>query len=411
MWAGERFRSWFYPGFTAFVSSQFVSLIGDRAASLAFVSLVASVVSQDKAGAAASNIAVIQILPIFLFSYFGGWLSDRLPRKWLMWWVDVLRLLTVFVFLPIFAVWPNIYSVYVTVFVLGTMTAFFNPAKRSFIPFLVPMNTIRQANWWVVLTEVVAMGGGIGLGTLLLKYFPPSIALIGDALTFLVALFILFSVPSNLDRGAAGETNVVSFEDLKMGLSYLRGNRALLIIIFVMSVPFYFACGLYYAAANHWAVEVNPTNAGYSLGLILMAIAMGSLLSFLLRGLIEQFNEMLGAAIAFFAGAAFALPLGLIGANSNQYVILCLSLLFGISVGLIYARSVYMIHMNTESWVVGRVISINEIFTGLAVAVAIGVTSALGPAFSAPLGWAAAAGVFAISGLAMYATYNKRSSE
>jgi hypothetical protein len=167
-----------------------------------------------------------------------------------------------------------------------------------------------------------------------------------------------------------------------------------------LNLPFFLAAGLFYAAANHWAVERQPANAGAALGPLLLCLAAGALCSFPLRRFAERIGEIRGAAVAFFLGAALILALAA-ASRSELSVAGPLSFLIGINVGLTYARTNYLLHLYSPPAVVGRVMSLREILAGVAFAGSIGLTSLLGSRFSAGTGWLAAALVFAAGGVGM----------
>ncbi len=388
---------WRYPGFSPFVLSQLVSLMGDRISTLAYVTLAASAAG-SRGGAVAANVAAIQIAPVFLFSYPGGVLSDRLPRKWLMWWIDVLRCLLVAAFVLVLRTGQGVAPIYLCVLLLGMLSALFNPAKRSFIPFLVPSTLVRRANWWVVVSEVVAMLLGIGLGTLLLRVFSPRLALLFDSFSFLLALGILLWVSGHLDgsSGAPAEGLGSTFRegwDCVVQSAMLRG------LFLYLNLPFFLAAGLFYAAANHWAVAQRPDLAGAALGPLLLCLALGALGSFLLRRWVETWGEIRGGALTFGAGAVLILALSTVARRGIVWTG-PLVFLVGVAVGLTYARSNYLLHLHTPPEVVGRVMSLREILGGIAFAGSVGVSGFL-HAFDARTGWVAAAVVFAAGGAGM----------
>ena len=389
---------WRHEGFGPFVGSQFVSLIGDRIATLAYVSLAAVAVSEHS-GAAAANVAAVQIVPIILLSYFGGILSDRLNRKWLMWWVDCGRMMIVLAFVAFFAGREKVTSVYFAVFLLGALSAVFNPAKRSFVPFLVPHSLIRKANWHVVVSEVSAMILGIGAGTLLLRAVRPQAALAFDVLSFAVALAILSWVPGRLDQGSAKQTNDVRTEEFRDAWRLMVVDGTLRALFVFLVLPFYLASGLYYAAATHWAVAQNPGNAGAALGPLFLSLSGGALVSFVIRRPLERMGERWSAVFAFVLGA-FALTVqGALG-SAGIGIAGPVAAVFGLAMGLTYARSMYLFQLVAPSKIIGRVMSVKELIGAVSFAGMIFVTG-LFSTFTPAGGWFLASCLYLLGGVGM----------
>lgn len=392
---GQEEDAVFSRGLSAFLLSQFVSLIGDRVATLAYVSLAARA-APDHAGAAAANVAAIQIAPVLLFSYWGGVLSDRLSRKWLMWWIDVGRLAVVAVFLVSYrgGLWP----IYGVVLLLGTLSALFNPAKRSFIPFLVSRRNIAWANWWMANSEVVAMLAGIAAGSALLSVTSPQRSLIFDCLSFGLALVILLSVSNSLPRAPADSVHHLA--QIKAGLQILCRAPTVRGILLRLNLPLYLAAGLFYASASHWAAEREPGNTGAPLGLLLLALAAGALCAFSIRRQLEALGERLGAAVTFAAGAGCIAILAALARSPLAWVLVS-TFLCGVAVGLLYVRSTYLLHLHAPPEVIGRLVSLREILEAVAFSGAVAATGALGDRFSVGWGWLCAALIFAAGSIAV----------
>lgn len=394
---------WRCAGFSPFIISQFISILGDRLTTLAFVTIAAVAASKSghSAGAASANVAAIQILPVVLFSYLGGMLSDKLPRKWLMAGIDVFRFLCVLSVFLLLAEGPNLYLIYSLVFVLGILTALFNPTKRSYVPFLVPLIQIKTANWWVVISEVAAMLLGIACGTLLLELMPARQVFLFDGLTFVVALLILLKIPAKLDNASLNSESSSFWMEIKTGWSSAMADKRVRWVLLWLNLPFYVAAGLFYAAANRWAAIAQPDNAGAALGKLMLALACGAMASFIIRKHFEKHNEFRSTSLAFWAGVPIMgllafLPLGW------TWCIFVFTFLTGVSVGLVYARTIYLLHMFSPADVVGRVLGANELISGIGFAGVVGVTSLFGDNFSAQQGWLAASLVFGVGGFKMH---------
>jgi len=127
-------------------------------------------------------------LPYLLFSlFFGAW-SDRLPRRPIMIATDVGRALVLLTIpLAAFAGVLRIEHVLVVAFIAGALTVLFQSAYRPFIPTLVGREALVDANSKIAVTESAARVAGPSLGGLLISLLTAPIAILVDAMSFLVS--------------------------------------------------------------------------------------------------------------------------------------------------------------------------------------------------------------------------------
>ena len=127
-------------------------------------------------------------LPYLFFSmFFGAW-SDRLPRRPILIATDLGRAL-VLATVPIaaFAGALRIEHVVVVAFVAGAFTVLFQSAYRPFIPALVGRDALVDANSKLAVTESAARVAGPSLAGLLISVLTAPIAILVDALSFVVS--------------------------------------------------------------------------------------------------------------------------------------------------------------------------------------------------------------------------------
>ena len=152
-------------------SSTLASGFGDRMAMLAvMVMLGFNLTELDGEPVSVSSIDAAKdfffFLPYMLWGPFAGWLADRLPRKWLMFFADEMRglvILYAYVLLPeghAGAVSPeHHWKIYGLMFAIGMLAATFSPARTSVIPNVVGLRYLQRAN-------AVVLGLGV-IGNLL----------------------------------------------------------------------------------------------------------------------------------------------------------------------------------------------------------------------------------------------------
>ena len=134
-------------------------------------------------------------LPYLLFALLAGAWSDRLPRKPILIATDLARA-AVLVTIPFaaFAGVLRIEHVLAGAFVAGSMTVVFRSAYAPFIPVLVGRDALVEANAKLALTDSVARVVGPSLGGLLVQLITAPLAILVDALSFVVSAIAVASV-------------------------------------------------------------------------------------------------------------------------------------------------------------------------------------------------------------------------
>jgi len=183
------------PGFTRLWLSQIVSLLGDW-----FSTIVLAVMVQrftqgtGYSGLAVSGLFLAQSLPPLLASPVAGVLVDRLNRKQLLVWSNLLRVFVVLGFLLVRGpddLWL-LYTLRVLQFFLSSV---FEPGQSAIVPSLVKTpiqlnlaNTVLSTTWSVMLAVGAVVGGIVG------GLYGADTAIIIDAVTFLVAGGLILTI-------------------------------------------------------------------------------------------------------------------------------------------------------------------------------------------------------------------------
>jgi MFS family permease len=195
--------------------------MGDRLAALAFPWLV-----YTSTGSALGTGAVFAIytLPYVLFGAFAGVAVDRVDKRRLMIAVDVVRAALVLV-VPLAAT-RSLPAVYVLAFLIATAGVFFDPAKLSILPEIVPPGRLLRANSLMSTGENLTEILGWAFAGLLLAAVSTSAAFQLDALTFLVSAAALVAMRYRAPARAVAERTVRAYmAELREGLSFLRRDR------------------------------------------------------------------------------------------------------------------------------------------------------------------------------------------
>src|SRR6266568_1033477 len=165
-----------------------ISLGGDWFLTVALLDLVLQLTGS---ATLASLILLCQTLPIFLFTPIAGRTVDRVDRRKLMIFVDVIR--TGACLLPLLARTPALLPfAYAGVIIISIGSAYFEPAAQAALPNIVeaehlaPANVLMGSTWGTMLAAGAAIGGAVTMR------FGRDVSFVVDAISFLFSAAILW---------------------------------------------------------------------------------------------------------------------------------------------------------------------------------------------------------------------------
>ena len=185
---------------------------------------------------AVSALILTFLLPAVLFSALAGVFVDRLDRRLVLIFTNVLRGLA---FLAMFFVGTHLLLIYLLNIIVSTITVFFAPAEAAMIPIVVPRKQLLSANGIFTLTLNAAFALGFTLiGPLIVKIAGAPILILIVATLYFVAAAFCSTLPSARPSAVAGgpidargrvreAENAVGtvVVQLREGLDYIRGHR------------------------------------------------------------------------------------------------------------------------------------------------------------------------------------------
>ena len=311
---------------------------------------------------AVSALILTFLLPAVLFSALAGVFVDRLDRRLVLIFTNVLRGLA---FLAMFFVGDHLGLIYLLNIAVSTITVFFAPAEAAMIPILVRRKQLLAANGIFTLTLNAAFALGFTLiGPLIVKIAGAPALIIVVAALYFVAAGLCSTLPSApptpvavgpLDaRGRVREAEDAVgsvIRQLREGLDYIRGHREIRWSLIYLGIAASlvgvlgvlgpsFAQKTLGLSSEDFVVVVLPLGVGIVMGILLLnaygrliprrrvieggLIALGSfLVAMALSGRISSFlnntatrtgvdlsliSSLLSivVAVAFFAGIAYA---------------------------------------------------------------------------------------------------------
>lgn len=202
-------------------TGQVVSEIGDWLNNIAVLALTIQLAGPERVGLAIAIYAIARHLPLFVFGPLAGVVVDRIDRRRVMIWADVLRAVLALGFLLAnkLAALPVIYAVGASLF---CVSAFFNAAKRATIPNLVRgTNELLNANSLSASTTAATIAVGSALGGIVATLVGRNTVFILNAATFLLSAFIIRRIEPASAGGSARLDERRAIESFPAG----RANR------------------------------------------------------------------------------------------------------------------------------------------------------------------------------------------
>jgi MFS family permease len=255
----------------------------------------------------------LEFLPFLLFSIPAGVWVDRLRRRPILVLTDLARGLSLLSIPGAYALdllaLPHLYAV---ALVNGSLTVFFTLAYQAYLPELVERRHLVEANAKFEATETVARLGGPGAGGGLVALLTAPIAVLADALSFLVSGALIFSIERDegtASRAAGSGTAPAAFwSELREGGRFALRNvyaRALLAATATLNIGFAIA----WAILLVFVVRELDIGAGLA-GVVLSSGEVGGLLGALVT---TRLMRRLGIGASIIGSAAlFGLAFGLI---------------------------------------------------------------------------------------------------
>ena len=191
------------PAFSSLITSIGISALGDPLTQVATLVSIYLATSDPRFVALAF---IVQALGTVAISSVGGGLADRFPRRGLVIGLELARAAVLVATPFLIGVHSRWWLIYPVLVFLACVNAVVQPARQAAIPSLVPSGQVGKANAIVAATSMLAGAIGFGLAGAILTLSParstPNMLFVADAMTFVLAAAIVFSIPS-LGGGAS----------------------------------------------------------------------------------------------------------------------------------------------------------------------------------------------------------------
>jgi MFS family permease len=213
--------------------AQIVSEIGDWFYTLAIYNLLLHLTGRASSVALA---LVLQVLPQTFIGPMSGVINDRLRRKQVMIAADLARVVIVAAMLLV-RTKELVWLVYPLLLLETLMAAFFEPARSSVIPNIVPKEEIVLANTLSSTTWSLNLVLGSSVGGLAAALLGRDAVFGLNATSFLISALLIarmrFAEPHAEGAAPLRLRDLVDYTPVVEGIRYVRAHRNLLATVFV----------------------------------------------------------------------------------------------------------------------------------------------------------------------------------
>ena len=346
--------------YAAFASRNYRYLLAGTTLSNLAAQMLGVVVGWDlylatKSPVVLGNVGLVQIIPVFLFTFAAGHVADRHNRRTVSILMQVLVAVTGFA-LAAAGTSRGVWAIYSALFVTASARAFQWPSNSALLPQTVPPEVLTNAVSWSGTGRELATVGGPAVGGLLLAAFGSESVYITQAVCSLVAIgcFAAMRVPPPEPLAAGAATG---WHSVLEGLRFVWREKIILsaISLDLLAVFFGGAVALLPIFATD-ILQVGPSGLGWlraapALGAGLMSIWLAH------QHRIGHAGVWLLTSVAMFGVATIGF--GLSTAAWLSFVMLFLTGVFdAVSVVL----RISLVQMRTPDALRGRVAAVNGLF-------------------------------------------------
>ncbi len=346
------------PDFSRLWLAQVISLLGDWFDTITLLALVAHY-SPENAGLAVSGLLLSRYIPPMVISPITGVLVDRFDRKTLLVWSNWLRAIVV-LGLVLTTNGPQwLPLIYILTVIQFSLSAVFEPGQSAVIPNLVTGNDLVIANTLGNITWSAMLAFGAVIGGVVSAALGANIALVIDAVTFLVAGLLINGIDRHKFKAAAPAAHEPKADtSFREGLRFLRRNpptAATLLVKFGTSL------GNIDTLMTIFATQLFVLGAGgqLSLGIMYSAFGVGAVIGPLL---LNRFNNGSVSAMRrlIIVGFAFATLGWFVMGGAGSLVMVCVALLLRAMGGSVnWTYSTVMIQKLVPDGYMGRMFSMD----------------------------------------------------
>ncbi len=323
-----------YPAFVRFWAADAISMAGTSITTVALPAIAVFTL-----GASDTEVGLINAarwLPYLLLGLLAGVFVDRHRRKPILVTADLARG-AILALIPLFAALDvlSLPLLIAVVLVFGALSLGYDAAHQSYPPVLVPTALLTPAWSRLEQTNAVATTGGPAVAGFLVQLISAPLAILLDALSYLISGLLLLTVRPLVPEVAPGKDIPRDLrQEIRAGLAWVYRNPVTTPLAVTGHIWFVFQ-GIIATAYTVFAYRALGLSVA-AVGVTLAIGGVGSVIGATASGWVGR-RMGVGPAIVF---CRWITPFGyllipLAGDNALGFVMLCLSqFAFGLSIGI-----------------------------------------------------------------------------
>ncbi|MDK2742252.1 MAG: MFS transporter [Nitrospira sp. BO4] len=228
-------------------------------------------------------VGLLQTVPPLLLGPLIGVFLDRLPKKTVMVWVDLIRAVMTFLIPALFALdLLSLEDLYVLIFLTSIVSTIFGPALVSAVPRLVRPSELVRANALIQGTNNIGLLLGPAISGVLIAMIGVENVLYVNSVTFLISALCLIPMPLHetlkIDKEAGNKSPSV-LDDLIVGFRFVFGTQSTVFLLVVISALYNLGASAFVFILPVYAKEflqVGPVQLGWlwsGLGVGMLAVS------------------------------------------------------------------------------------------------------------------------------------------
>ena len=217
---------WRHPDFLKLWAGQTISTFGSLVSRFALP--VTAILILRATPLQITLLSVAELAPGLLVSFFAGAWVDRLRRRPILIAADLGRAVLLGT-IPGAALLGilHIEQLYLVALAVSILTVFFDVAYRSYLPSLVRREEVLEGNSKLQASNSVAEVAGFGLAGVLVQALTAPVAILTDALSFLVSAFSVVIIRKPEPPSAPAGEQANAWREIGQGIRLLLGNPVL----------------------------------------------------------------------------------------------------------------------------------------------------------------------------------------
>lgn len=223
------------------------------------------------------------IFPIGIGSLFSGPFVDRLNRRKVLIWANIVASFsTLVIALLFFTDQLQLWHLYLALFVNGIANAFILPSLDSVSPLLVPKEQLGRASGFTQLIQSMETIVSPSLAGFIISIFGLGAIFIVDFITFSASIIALFLSDIPQVTSPSNNTKSNALQDFRVGLQYIRQRPALMYLMGLFAITMFLLPGVAYSLVTPMVLTFASET---TLGFIISSFGIGSMIGGIALGI------------------------------------------------------------------------------------------------------------------------------